>query len=77
MKSIRRTTQFKKDVRKVQRRGKNLDKLKRRSHCCFQETHFRPDFVTMNSPVHGKERAIFTSNQTGCSSTKWMATNLF
>lgn len=29
MKSIRRTTQFKKDVRKVQRRGKNLDKLKK------------------------------------------------
>ena len=29
MKSIRRTTQFKKDVKKVQRRGKNLNKLKR------------------------------------------------
>ena len=29
MKSIRRTTQFKKDVKRIQRRGKNLEKLKR------------------------------------------------
>ncbi len=29
MKSIRRTTQFKKDVKRVKRQGKNLDKLKR------------------------------------------------
>lgn len=29
MKSIRRTAQFNKDVRKMQRRVKNLDKLKR------------------------------------------------
>ncbi len=29
MKAIRRTTQFKKDVKRIQRRGKNLEKLKR------------------------------------------------
>ena len=29
MRSIRRDTQFKRDIKKLQKRGKNLDKLKR------------------------------------------------
>ena len=70
-----RSTQFKRDVKRAKKRGKDLSKLRTLLSLLIER---RPlPASSFDHPLKGnwKGYGMFISNRTGCSFTEWLATN--